>query len=50
MDLKEKNYRLHYEVNQSNDYAAELRNLEKERDYIERSINNVLTSPFLKKD
>lgn len=44
------NSRLHWKTQEITDLESEIRKIEEERDHLERSIRNVTTEPFLRKE
>ena len=48
--LKMANSRLHWKTQEITDLEGEIRKIEEERDHLERSIRNVTTEPFLRKE
>ena len=47
--LKQENFKLQIKTNEVTDYMSELKELERDRDNIERSIKSIMSEPFLKK-
>ena len=49
-NLKMSNSRLHWKTQEVTDLEGEIRKIEEERDHLERSIRNVTTEPFMRKE
>jgi chromosome segregation ATPase len=47
--LKQENFKLQIKTNEVTDYMSELKEIERDRDNIERSIKSIMSEPFLKK-
>ncbi len=49
-NLKMSNSRLHWKTQEVTDLEGEIRKIEEESDHLERSIRNVTTEPFMRKE